>query len=173
MAIRIETDRLVLRGWNRADRSALKRMARDPEMMRFVTKGRAMTDAEIKALFKRQRDHLDQHRVCFFAMQLQCSDEVIGLAGMQPLDSGEFEIGWWVWKDHWGHGYASEAARSLIEYARDELQLNSLAAIIDPGNDASINVATKLGLTLHSQIPASDTISTRPDWLINYYRMAL
>ena len=173
MTITVTTKRLLLRPWRRKDRPTLEKMCRDEDMMQFVTKGRPMTDQEIKTLFKRQKKHLRQHRVCFFAMQLIESDEVIGLAGLQPLDNGDFEIGWWVWKDYWGQGYATEAATALVDYARSELKLDKIAAIIDPENNASIGVAEKLGLRFKCQKLASETISTRPDWTINYYTGAI
>ena len=173
MTITVTTKRLLLRPWRRKDRPTLEKMCRDEDMMQYVTKGRPMTDQEIKALFKRQKKHLRQHQVCFFAMQLIETDEVIGLAGLQPLDNGDFEIGWWVWKDYWGHGYATEAATALVDYARSELKLDKIAAIIDPENNASIGVAEKLGLSFECQKLASETISTRPDWIINYYTAAI
>lgn len=175
MSITVNSERLLLRPWRRKDRPTLEKMCRDEDMMQFVTRGRPMTDQEISKLYKRQKRHLRQHRVCFFAMQLKTSEEIIGLAGLQPLDtvdknkSRDFEIGWWVWKEHWGRGYASEAGTALIDYARSELKLQKIAAVIDPGNNASIGVAEKLGLTFERQKLASETISTRPDWVINYY----
>ncbi|MEM7053366.1 MAG: GNAT family N-acetyltransferase [Pseudomonadota bacterium] len=173
MTITVTSQRLLLRPWRRKDRPTLEKMCRDVDMMRFVTKGRPMTDKEIKQLFKRQKRHLRQHRVCFFAMELIETNQVVGLAGLQPLDNGDFEIGWWVWKDHWGYGYASEAGTALIDYARSELKLARIFAIIDPENNASIGVAEKLGLRLECQKLASETISTRPNWVINYYGRTL
>lgn len=175
MSITLTSQRLLLRPWRRKDRPTLEKMCRDEDMMQFVTRGRPMTDKEIKQLYKRQKRHLRKHQVCFFAMQLKATEEVIGLAGLQPLDPvdkntpRDFEIGWWVWKEHWGHGYASEAGTALIDYARNELKLKKIAAVIDPENKASIGVAEKLGLGFECQKPASETISTRPHWIINYY----
>ena len=175
MSITVTSERLLLRPWRRKDRPVLEKMCRDEDMMQYVTRGRPMTDQEIMKLYKRQKRHLRQHRVCFFAMELIETGEVIGLAGLQPLDPvdkntpRDFEIGWWVWKNHWGHGYATEAGTALIDYARSELKLNKIAAVIDPENNASIGVAEKLGLTFECQKLASETISTRPDWMINYY----
>ena len=169
MKTEITSKRLRLRPWTKADRPALEQMCRDPDMMQYVTGGRAMTNAQINDFLKRQKRHLRKHRVCFFAMQRIETGQVAGLAGMQPLDNGDFEIGWWVWKDHWGQGYATEAGQALIDYARSQLKLNQLAAVIAPENIASIRVAEKLGLSFECQKPASETINTRPDWIINYY----
>ncbi len=48
----------------------------------------------------------------------------------------------------WGHGYATEAARALIEYGFDELQLRRIVALILPANTRSRNVASKCAMTL-------------------------
>lgn len=171
--IALETRRLRLRPWQADDRPALERMARDAEMMRYVTGGRTWSDDAIDALLARQARHLDAHGVCFCAAELKAGGEIIGLVGMQPLDSGEFELGWWVWKAHWGQGLATEAAEAFVEYARSVMGLSTLVAVIDPPNVASIRVAAKLGLRFDRHQPASETLATRDDKLIALYRRML
>jgi len=179
MPIQIKTERLTLRPWKRKDRSALNQMCRDPEMMQYVTGGSAMSNGQIRDFLKRQKRHLRNHQVCFFAMEHTETKQIVGLAGMQPLDPvdentpGDFELGWWVWKEHWRNGYATEAGLALLDYARGPLSLKKVAAVITPANSASIGVAEKLGMTLECQKPANQTINTRPDWMIAYYSRGL
>ncbi|MBB3033182.1 GNAT family N-acetyltransferase [Alteriqipengyuania lutimaris] len=59
-----------------------------------------------------------------FLITLADSGEVIGGIGFGPLDveegggDGSMELGYWIARAHWGRGYASEAARAVIEIAR-------------------------------------------------------
>ena len=175
MSFEFHTRRLRLRPWRAdcRDRSAFERMARDPEMMRYVTEGRPWSDRRIDEFFQRQQRHLDRHGICFGAVELLVSGEVIGVCGMQPLDNGEFELGWWIWKAHWGHGYATEATAEFVRHARETMGLPRLAAVIDTPNIASKKVAQKLGLRFQCIRSARETVSLRPDTPIDYFSMEL
>ena len=55
------------------------------------------------------------------------------------------ELGWTFAREHWGHGYATEAARAAQRWAREEIGVGRLVSLIDPANSRSIRVAEKLG----------------------------
>ncbi len=171
MSFRFETRRLIIRPWRAADRAGLERMTADAEMMRFIT-GRAWSSEQVDELLERQQRHLAAYGVCFGAVELAESGEIAGLVGMQPLDSGEFEIGWWIWRAYWGRGLAVEAARPFIEHA-GAMDLKRLWAVIYPPNAASIRVAIKLGMHYMGRVPARETISTRGDDPVALYRLDL
>jgi RimJ/RimL family protein N-acetyltransferase len=172
MAFELNTDRLRIRPWVESDRPALERMVRDPEMMRYITRGRTLSDEEVDRILERQARHLEQYGACFGAVVLAESAEVIGLAGLQPHDDGQFELGWWIWKAYWGCGYATEAATALVAYARDVMGLGRLVAVIDPPNVASRRVAEKIGMQLECTKSARETIATREDMPIAYYGLS-
>jgi len=167
------TARLTVRPWAESDRRALARMAMDKDMMRYVTQGRPWDDAKIDEFLERQARHVDRHGVSFGAVEEKASAEVIGLAGMQPHDDGQFELGWWIWKDHWGKGYATEAIRPFVDYTREVMELPRLVAIIDPPNQASKRVAEKIGMQFVCIKSARETIAAREDIPIAYYSMSL
>jgi len=171
MAFYFPTKRLIIRPWRESDRPDFERMVLDPDMMRYIN-GRPWDDAQIDEFMQRQRHHMAQHGVCFGACQSIESDAVIGLAGMQPIDSGEFEIGWWVWKDYWGQGLALEALQPFLTHARN-MALGKLLAVIDPPNSASIRVAEKLGMHFDRTVPANQTIASRGDKLVAIYELTL
>ena len=62
---------------------------------------------------------------------------------LTPLDlhGPEIEIGWRLVHAAWGHGYATEAARPVLDHALHTLGLQRVAADIDPTNTGSISVA--------------------------------
>ena len=61
------------------------------------------------------------------------------------------EVGWTVAREHWGKGYAPEAARAACAWAHDELGARHIVSLIAPSNAQSIRVAEKLGETLEGQ----------------------
>jgi RimJ/RimL family protein N-acetyltransferase len=56
------------------------------------------------------------------------------------------EIGWRLAAEHWGRGYATEAARAVRDYALGPLALPEVLALVRPANAASINVLQKIGM---------------------------
>ena len=64
----------------------------------------------------------------------------------------EVEVGYTLGRDYWGHGYATEAAAAVRDYALRELGADRLIALIIHGNTASENVARKLGLQCERNI---------------------
>jgi RimJ/RimL family protein N-acetyltransferase len=76
----------------------------------------------------------------------------IGTVLLVPLERSDgqspdvVEIGWHFHPDSWGHGYATEAARTVVQLAREE-GLPELRAVVFPGNGASVRVCERLGMT--------------------------
>jgi RimJ/RimL family protein N-acetyltransferase len=173
-AMHIATERLSIRPWEAMDRAAFERMVADPDMMRHLTHGRAWRPDEVDEFMARQARHLAGHGCCMGALVARDTGEVVGVAGIQPLDApGEYEFGWWVWKDHWGRGYATEAARALAAHARGTMRLPHIHAVIDPHNTASIRVAERVGMRFVRVASARDTVARREDIPVAYYMLAL
>jgi RimJ/RimL family protein N-acetyltransferase len=147
MTFRIETPRLCVRPWETTDRSVFGRFVTDAEMMRYINHGLAWDQARMDAYFERQGRNLARHGCCVGAVVSRQSDAVIGMGGIQPLEqAGIFELAWWIWKDYWNRGLATEMAQACKDYAFNAMQLPQVVAIIDPPNLASIRVAEKLGM---------------------------
>lgn len=170
----VRTTRLEMRPWRDSDRPAFERMVADAEMMRHLTQGRAWRADEVDEFFARQARHLAGHGCCMGALVLAETGEVVGVGGIQPLDApGAYELGWWVWKDYWGRGFATEAAEALVVHARDMMGLTRVVAVIDPPNTASVRVAEKLGMHFEGIVSARDTVARRDDIPIAIYALDL
>lgn len=168
----LATGRLRLRPLTDADRPVFERFVGDPEMMRYVTSGQTWPPEKVDDFFARQRDFLAEHDCCVGALLLQESGEMIGVAGIQPLDQpGVFELAWWVWKDHWGRGYATEIAHALLRHAFEVMRLSHIVAIADPPNRASIRIMEKLGMRFVRRCSARETAARRPDVEVVYYAL--
>lgn len=170
----VRSARLEMRVWRDSDRPAFERMVADADMMRHLTQGRTWRPDEVDEFFTRQARHLAGHGCCMGALVLTGTQEVIGVGGIQPLDApGAYELGWWVWKDHWGRGYATEAAQALVAHARDVMGLARVFAVIDPPNTASVRVAEKIGMQLEGIVSARETVARRDDVPVAVYALGL
>jgi RimJ/RimL family protein N-acetyltransferase len=87
-----------------------------------------------------------------WVLEVRASEELVGRAGLfHPPDWPGLELGWTVARPHWGNGYAGEAARAAMEWARTELGADHLISLIADGNRRSQRVAEKLGMTVEGR----------------------
>jgi len=170
MPLRVESPRLYIRPWEPADRPAFTRLVSDADMMRYISFGRAWDEAHIDAYFTRQQDYLERHGCCVGAVVLKESGAVIGVAGIQPQDrSGLFELAWWIWKDYWNRGLATEAAIALKDYAFSVMRLTQIVAIADVPNVASCRVMQKIGMRYEGRRNAHDLAERHPEVEVVFY----
>ena len=70
----------------------------------------------------------------------------------------EPELGYWIGKKYWGHGYAPEAAACLIDHAFADLNSKAVWCCYYEGNDKSKRVQEKLGFSYVKTDPEGDTL---------------
>lgn len=70
---------------------------------------------------------------------------LIGGCGIHVLSGGEPELGYWIGLPHWGHGYATEAARAVLDHAFGALGYGRLTSRARVSNPASRRVLEKCG----------------------------
>jgi RimJ/RimL family protein N-acetyltransferase len=90
-------------------------------------------------------------------VDLRATGECVGQVGINhgPLFP-EKELGWLVYEEHEGRGYATEAARGLRDWAAQALRLDGLVSYVDPENRRSAAVAERLSATLDPDAPKQD-----------------
>ena len=143
----LSTARLRLRAWT-TDDGDLARLAdlygRD-EVTRWLGGAPSISPAELVARWAAVHD-LDQRFSCR-AIELP-DGAVAGTVLFKPLPNGvgEVEVGWHLHPDSWGHGYATEAARAVVAQGF-EAGLPEVYAVVRPGNEASLAVCRRLGMT--------------------------
>ena len=142
-----ETARLRLRHFAGRDLDWLAAAYADPESMRHIGDGRTLTRAETWRAIAGMLGHWALRGYGMWAIELKATGEAIGRAGfIDPEGWPEFELGWHLAKDHWGRGYATEAAAFALGYARERLGRTRVISLIRPGNAASIRVAERIGM---------------------------
>lgn len=172
MNFRIETPRLFLRPWETADRPVFECFVADTEMMRFISRGRVWNQSGIDAYFNRQARNLACYECCVGAAVSREDNTIIGMGGIQPLErAGVFELAWWIWRDYWNRGLATEMAQACRDYAFKTLKLPEVLAIIDPANLASIRVAEKLGMRNEGTRNAHELAERCPSFEVLCFRL--
>ena len=144
----IETERLILRSWTQDDAEDLFKYATDPDVGPIagwpVHKSIEDSKSIIKNVFLNAKE-------CY-AVCLKSSNKAIGcielkLNGHTDMTSrdDECELGYWVGKPFWGNGYIPEAAKALIQYGFDELNMTTIWCGYYDGNNKSKRVQEKCG----------------------------
>jgi RimJ/RimL family protein N-acetyltransferase len=77
--------------------------------------------------------------------------KVIGLVKFVEEPKGVIEIGYSVFEEHWGKGYATEMAETMVTYALANLNPDKIIGYVDARNPASMRVLEKMGLIRESQ----------------------
>ena len=72
------------------------------------------------------------------------NDSLVGGIELTPHEDNFYELGYWLGRQHWGQGFATEAGKGLLHYATDELNLRNFKSRYMKGNDDSANVLNKL-----------------------------
>jgi RimJ/RimL family protein N-acetyltransferase len=105
-----------------------------------------------------------------FACVWKETGEVIGFSGVKYVpEIGDTELGYRFLPEHWGKGLATEAGRASIEFARADLGLARLVALVHPDNVASARVLAKLGFAVERQT----RFSGLPDVDVNLFSLDL
>lgn len=146
----ITTPRLHLRPLTHADADGIRAIFSDPAVLRFLND--APTDTREKAI-----DLIDWFAGCFerhegvnWAICLRGQEPLIGTCGMYAWNRSDrhVDIGYHLHPAHWGKGYATEAARALIGWCFDNLDVHRIQADCTEGHIASERVLLKCGFTL-------------------------
>ena len=150
----LQTDRLLLRPFQRSDAVAVHTLAGD----------RAIADTTLNIPYPYEREmaeewiathqpQFEEGELCIFAVVLRvdargpAAGELIGAIGLTI--NGRFEhaeLGYWIAKAQWGKGYCTEAAEAVLRCAFTTLGLHRVYAHHLSRNPASGRVMEKLGM---------------------------
>jgi RimJ/RimL family protein N-acetyltransferase len=159
--IEFETERLRLRQWRATDRECFAALNADPRVMAFFPS--PLTRTESDALADRCESLIRERGWGFWAAESKSTGEFIGFVGLHtPSDQLPFspcvEIGWRLAFEHWGKGLASEAARGVLRFAFQSLDVEEIVSFTAVGNRRSRAAMERLGMREsgtfdHPQVP--------------------
>jgi RimJ/RimL family protein N-acetyltransferase len=142
------TERLVLRALRHGDEAAVLAYRRRADVCRYMP-ANPLDDVSVRAFIA---DRVDATKIAgdndFIVLAVEHDDHVIGdvMVRTGQLADRQAEIGWVLNPDFQGQGFATEAARELIELALGELSMHRAWAQLDPRNVASARVCQRLGM---------------------------
>ncbi|MGY1717069.1 GNAT family N-acetyltransferase [Geodermatophilus sp. SYSU D01106] len=142
------TPRLRLRAWTtrRDDLARLTDIYGRPEVTRWLGGSPSVGPVELVARWA-EVNRADPRFGCW-AVEVRADPPVVaGTVLLKPLPDGvgEVEVGWHLHPECWGHGYATEAARAVVERAFGA-GLPEVYAVVRPGNEPSLAVCRRLGM---------------------------
>jgi RimJ/RimL family protein N-acetyltransferase len=146
----IETERLTLRPLSESDFEAWADFLGDPEATRLLHTPEPITDPERARSGLSRWIAMAEGEIGMYTVIVRDSGETAGFVGFVPRDhpwGHELELGWLLRPPYWGKGYATEAARALRPLVDDRV-----VSMIRVENDASANVARKLGMTIEREV---------------------
>jgi [ribosomal protein S5]-alanine N-acetyltransferase len=176
--MQLTTDRLILREFVEADWPAVLAYQRDPRYLRYTHWiDRSPQDVkQFVQMFLSQQ--FAQPRTKYqFAVVLKDTQRLIGNCGIrlavsrlprslaartsEAIDAHEADIGYELAPAHWGHGYATEAARAIVAFGFTELRLHRISAWCVADNTASAHVLEKVGMWLEGRLRENEYFKDR------------
>jgi ribosomal-protein-alanine N-acetyltransferase len=179
---RIESERLILRRIEPADFDFFARIHADPIVARYLGNGTPRSLQDTRALLERFWQSYDSLELGPLAVLRKSDGVLIGRCGLSDMalevntpegqlprvwyyraqvasDAKvvfECELGYTFDRNHWGQGYASEAAARVYEYVSSTMPSRRIVSVIHPDNTPSIKIAKKCGARLENTVTLMD-----------------
>jgi RimJ/RimL family protein N-acetyltransferase len=152
----MRTERLLMRRWRADDLAPFADLNADPIVKEHFPE--TLSRAESDVLARRIEQGFDVQGYGLWALELPGEAPFIGFTGLMQVRpdvafAPAVEVGWRLARPFWGRGLASEAARTALSFAFEELDLRQLVAYTHAGNLRSRRVMERLGM---ARDPADD-----------------
>lgn len=147
--LELESARLLLRQWRDEDLPEFAAMCADPQVMRYFPA--PLSRLESASLIGRIRGHFAEHGFGLWALERKDTGAFIGFTGLGVVGfdapfTPATEIGWRLSREHWGLGYASEAAWTALRCGFDRLALQEVVSFTAKDNLPSEKVMQAIGM---------------------------
>jgi [ribosomal protein S5]-alanine N-acetyltransferase len=147
MHIILQTPHLILRRFTSADATLVQQLNSDPEVLKYLHEPPLETVEQ--ALHILNTIILPQYKnnLGRWAVHLKVNNEFIGWCGLKyRQEQNETDLGYRLMQQHWGNGYAFEAAKHTIDYAFQQLHLKTIVGRAHIENTASLKILEKIGM---------------------------
>ncbi|MEH6941314.1 GNAT family N-acetyltransferase [Bacillus sp. JJ722] len=147
MSIKLETERLCIQPFKKDDAIRIRDLANDQELANILGFPHPYELEMAKDWIATQPELINNGIEYPLAVVCKESEEIVGTITLRvDKNNNKGELGYWIGKDYWGKGYASEAVRRIIRFGFAELNLNKIWASAISRNKASIKVLEKANL---------------------------
>ncbi|EGQ7738179.1 GNAT family N-acetyltransferase [Vibrio parahaemolyticus] len=143
----LTTERLILRLVSVDDAPFILELYNHPDFYRFVGDKQMRTDYEAVRYIKENMLRMEEKKgVSLLVVEDKQTKQPLGICGLVKRDTlNTYDIGYGFLPSAYGQGFAIEAAKAVIEYAKQAMQLSQLVAITNNDNIRSISLLKKLG----------------------------
>jgi RimJ/RimL family protein N-acetyltransferase len=150
VAERLLTERLALRPWNTDDAGPALGAYGDAEVARWLAPAmdQVRDEAAMRVVLQQwiAEDARMQPPAGRWAIELRDEGRLIGGATLLPLPpDDEFEVGWQLSPDAWGHGYAAETGLALAQWAFKQ-GIEQVIAVVRPANTRAVAMVRRIGM---------------------------
>lgn len=166
----LTTARLLLRDFVKDDWPAVHAYASDPEVARYEIWGPNDQAASRAYILQKLMNQVAAPRTDFdLAVLLKADSKLIGACGLRISSPEEraAHLGYVFNHGLWGHGYATEAARALLAFGFEQLELHRIFATCDAENAASARVLEKIGMRREGHFRRN--VWQKGQWRDSYY----
>ena len=153
MAVKIETDRLIIREFNDKDVEAIYDFSSNPEVNKYTGDKLIESLGEVKHIINNiWLKEYKKYGYGRWAIIYKPDNKVIGFAGLKYLpEFNETDLGFRFLPEYWNKGIATEASKEIIKYGFENFDLNRIIGIAMPENIGSCKVLEKSGLNFYKK----------------------
>jgi ribosomal-protein-alanine N-acetyltransferase len=146
---RLQTQRLILRPFNPSDAAIVQRLAGEKGIADTTLNiPHPYPDGAAEAWISSHARRYADGESAIFALVERARGILIGAIGLEiSVGHGSAELGYWIGRPYWNHGYCTEAAGTVLRFAFDDLGLNRVQARHFTRNPASGRVMQKIGMS--------------------------
>lgn len=146
----LETERLLLRRFELSDASVVQSLLDDPEVIgNMMDKSLPYSLADAEAMITQSQAAFEGDRASVFAVVRKSNEDLVGYCDLEvERSSKQGEIAYWIGRPYWWQGYATEAAKCVVQFGFETLDLDRIYALVLKRNRASARVLEKAGLLL-------------------------
>lgn len=156
MGFIFETERLLIRQFVPEDQAAFIKLNSDPEIVRYIRPPKDEAGC-IHFFHENLAAYITQPLMGRWAMLYKESLEHVGSFAIIPkLHSTEVQLGYALFTEHWGKGYATESVKGGLKYAFQVMKLAQVWGLTRHENTISGKVLQKCGFTFHSSYTDKD-----------------
>ncbi|MCI8337222.1 MAG: GNAT family N-acetyltransferase [Lachnospiraceae bacterium] len=149
-----DTKRLMIREMSTEDVPDMYEMYKNPEVRKYIPDIDEYLEVEVEKQAAYIRNVYSFYGYGIWGVFSKTSRKLIGRCGIENLmidGKEEIALSYLLDNSHWGYGYALECCNAVLDYAREELDISRIVAVIDKENARSIHTAKNLNMTLEKE----------------------
>lgn len=149
----LKTKRLNIREFVVSDADFVIKLLNSPTWIQNIGQRNIQNIEQAQAYIQMLRHNYEEQGYGFYLVEILETQEPVGMCGLIKRETLAYtDIGFAFLPEHEGFGYGTESATAMLAYAKQTLQLETVAAITLPANTQCIRLLEKIGFSFQEQI---------------------